>query len=64
VKRRIRDRIGMRMSIPRPGSPVIQACELEGSPVVEYTPASRVIPTPINDVAELETMYRQCLVNR
>lgn len=62
-----------------PRSPVIQACELEGRPVVEYAPDSqeakifrnlakaimennsRVIPTPINDLTELETMYRQHL---
>jgi len=62
-----------------PRSPLIQACELEGRPVVEYAPDSeeaeifrnlakaimkndsRVIPTPINDLVELETMYRQCL---
>jgi nitrogenase iron protein NifH len=65
-----------------PRSPVIQACELEGRPVVEYAPDSReaeifrnlakailendsrVSPTPINDLAELETMYRQHLVNK
>lgn len=65
-----------------PRSPVIQACELEGRPVVEYAPDSqeaeifrnlakeimendsRVIPTPINDLAELETMYRQNLVKK
>lgn len=65
-----------------PRSPVIQACELEGRPVVEYAPNSqeaeifrnlakaimendsRVIPTPINDLAELETMYRQHLVKK
>lgn len=65
-----------------PRSPVIQACELEGRPVVEYAPDSqeaeifrnlakaimendsRVIPTPINDLAELETMYRQHLAKK
>jgi len=63
-----------------PRSPVIQACELEGRPVVEYAPDSleaeifrnlaktimendsRVIPTPVGDLAELEIMYRQHLV--
>ena len=63
-----------------PRSPVIQACELEGRPVVEYAPDSleaeifrnlakaimendsRVIPTPVSDLAELEMMYRQHLV--
>lgn len=65
-----------------PRSPLIQACELEGRPLVEYAPDSReaeifrnlakaimendsrVIPTPISDLAELETMYRQCLVKK
>jgi nitrogenase iron protein NifH len=63
-----------------PRSPVIQACELEGRPVVEYAPDSleaeifrklaktimendsRVIPTPVSDLPELEMMYRQHLV--
>jgi nitrogenase iron protein NifH len=63
-----------------PHSPVIQACELEGRPVVEYAPNSleaeifrnlakaiiendsRVIPTPVGDLVELEMMYRQHLV--
>jgi nitrogenase iron protein NifH len=62
-----------------PRSPVIQACELEGRPVVEHAPdsreaeifrglaravmenTSRVIPTPITDLAELEQLYRQYL---
>lgn len=62
-----------------PRSPVIQACELEGRPVVEYSPDSleaeifrklakaimendsRVIPTPVSDLPELEMMYRQHL---
>jgi nitrogenase iron protein NifH len=62
-----------------PRSPVIQACELEGRPVVEHAPrsreaevfrelardvmanTSRVIPTPISDLAELEQLYRQHL---
>jgi len=62
-----------------PRSPVIQACELEESPVVVHAPGSaeaeifrdlaravmendsRVIPTPVNDLAELEEMYRQHL---
>jgi len=62
-----------------PRSPVIQACELEGRPVVEHAPRSReaeifrelardvmgnpsrVIPTPITDLAELEQLYRQHL---
>ena len=62
-----------------PRSPVIQACELEGKPVVEHAPdsmeaeifrelardvmgnPSRVIPTPITDLAELEQLYRQHL---
>jgi nitrogenase iron protein NifH len=65
-----------------PRSPVIQACELEGRPVVEHSPGSkeaeifqnlakaimendsRVIPTPINELAELEQLYRQHLVKR
>jgi nitrogenase iron protein NifH len=65
-----------------PRSPLIQACGLEGRPVVEYVPDSqeaeifrnlaksimendlRVIPMPINDFAELETMYRQRLVKK
>jgi len=60
-----------------PRSPVIQACELEGKPVVEHAPGSReadvfrdlaravmendsrVIPTPVSNLAELEGMYRQ-----
>jgi nitrogenase iron protein NifH len=59
---------------------VIQACELEGRPVVEYAPDSleaeifrnlakaimendsRMIPTPVSDLAELEMMYRQHLM--
>jgi nitrogenase iron protein NifH len=63
-----------------PRSPVIQACELEGRPVVEYAPDSleaeifrnlakaimendsRMIPTPVSDLAELEMMYRQHLM--
>ncbi len=63
-----------------PRSPVIQACELEERPVVEYAPDSleaeifrklakaimkndsRVIPTPVSDLPELEIMYRQHLV--
>jgi nitrogenase iron protein NifH len=62
-----------------PRSPVIQACELEGRPVVEHAPGSReaaifrelgkeilentsrVIPTPITELAELEQLYRQYL---
>ena len=62
-----------------PRSPVIQACELEGRPVVEHSPdseeagifrqlakevmanTSRVIPTPITDLAELEQLYRKYL---
>lgn len=65
-----------------PRSPRIQACELEGRPVIEYAPDSqeaeifrklaksimendsRVIPMPMNDFAELETMYRQHLVKK
>jgi len=61
---------------------VIQACELEGKPVVEHSPASReagvfrelakavmendsrVIPTPVSDLAELEAMYRQHMVKK
>jgi len=60
-----------------PRSPVIQACEFEGKPVVEHAPDSpeagifrdlakailendsRVIPTPINDMGELEKLYRE-----
>jgi nitrogenase iron protein NifH len=65
-----------------PRSPVIQACELEGRPVVEHAPGSpeagifrnlakamiendsRVIPTPVNDLAELERMYREHIVKK
>jgi len=65
-----------------PRSPVIQACELEGKPVVEHAPSSReadvfrdlakavmendsrVIPTPVTDLAELEGMYRQHVQKR
>ena len=59
-----------------PRSPVIQACELEGSTVLEHSPSSReadvfrdlaggmlsntsrVVPTPFQDVQELEALYR------
>jgi len=62
-----------------PRSPVIQACELEGKAVVEYSPDSeeaaifrelarkimandmKVIPTPVDELPELEAMYRRHL---
>jgi len=65
-----------------PRSPVIQARELEGRPVVEHSPnsreaeifrqlarevmenTSRVIPTPITDLGELEQLYRRYLKER
>ncbi|MDD1647244.1 MAG: hypothetical protein LUQ03_05145 [Methanomicrobiales archaeon] len=65
-----------------PRSSVIQACELEGRPVVEHAPrsreaeifrqlakevmgnTSRVIPTPITDLAELERLYRSHLTKK
>lgn len=62
-----------------PRSPVIQACEVEGKAVVEYSPNaeeakifrelahkimennSRAIPTPIEELSDLEAMYREHL---
>lgn len=62
-----------------PHSPVIQACEVEGKAVVEYSPNaeeakifrelahkimennSRAIPTPIEELSDLEAMYREHL---
>lgn len=62
-----------------PRSPVIQACEVEGKAVVEYSPNaeeakifqelaqkvmqnnSRVIPTPVEELSDLEAMYREHL---
>jgi nitrogenase iron protein NifH len=65
-----------------PRSPVIQACEVEGSTVLDHSPRSpeadvfralagfvlsndqRVIPTPIEEVSALETLYRRHLPGR
>lgn len=62
-----------------PRSPVIQACEVEGKTVVEYSPNaeeakifrelaqkvmennSRAIPTPVEELSDLEAMYREHL---
>jgi len=62
-----------------PHSPVIQACEVKGSTVLQHSPqsaeadvfrqlaqalldnTSQVIPTPIEQVEELETLYRRHL---
>jgi len=62
-----------------PRSPVIQACEVEGKAVVEYSPNaeetkifrelarkvmennSRAIPTPVEELSDLEAMYREHL---
>jgi nitrogenase iron protein NifH len=65
-----------------PRSNVIQACELEGKPVVDHSPnsnearifrelaraimknESRVIPMPINNLAELEDLYRKSVIKK
>jgi len=65
-----------------PRSPTIQACEVEGSTVLEHSPRSpeaevfrqlaqrvlendsRVIPTPLEDVSDLEALYRRHLGGR
>jgi nitrogenase iron protein NifH len=65
-----------------PRSPVIQACEVEGSTVLQHSPqaaeadvfrelagrilsnTSRVIPTPFEQVNELEGLYRRHLGRR
>jgi len=65
-----------------PRSPTIQACEVEGSTVLEHSPRSpeaevfrqlaervlendsRVIPTPLEEISDLEALYRRHLGER